>query len=431
VLGGVFICYRREDSAGFARLIYDRLAQRLQRDNVFFDVDNIEPGVDFFEILSERVGKCDALVAVIGKSWISAADKDNRRRLDDPDDFVRIEIEAALERGVRVIPVLIDGAAMPRASDLPDSLKKLVRRQYVEVSHSRFDSDVERLTRTLSSILENLRQRDAAQAESATRADEERRAREAAQTERVAREAAKKAEAAERARQSAEAEASKRADKDRPAREVAEAEEVRREKLAADRGEAWGQANLGVSYRDGRGGLPKYDREAARLFKLAADQGNAAGQANLGFFYENGRGGLPKDDREAARLYKLSADQGSATGQANLGVFNEYGLGGLPKDDREAARLYKLAADQGRATAQVNLGRFCEYGRGASRGACAICRGASSPSPQRAPSVSPPAIRAFRSRSVIPPGTSMSPRSGKPRTISSPSAISCPRTRSY
>jgi hypothetical protein len=245
VLGGVFICYRREDSAGFARLIYDRLAQRLQRDNVFFDVDNIEPGVDFFEILSERVGKCDALVAVIGKSWISAADKDNRRRLDDPDDFVRIEIEAALERGVRVIPVLIDGAAMPRASDLPDSLKKLVRRQYVEVSHSRFDSDVERLTRTLSSILENLRQRDAAQAESATRADEERRAREAAQTERVAREAAKKAEAAERARQSAEAEASKRADKDRPAREVAEAEEVRREKLAADRGEAWGQANLG------------------------------------------------------------------------------------------------------------------------------------------------------------------------------------------
>ena len=68
----------------------------------------------------------------------SAADKDNRRRLDDPDDFVRIEIEAALKRGVRVIPVLIDGAAMPRASDLPDSLKKLVRRQYVEVSHSRF-----------------------------------------------------------------------------------------------------------------------------------------------------------------------------------------------------------------------------------------------------------------------------------------------------
>jgi hypothetical protein len=114
VLGGVFICYRREDSAGYARLIYDRLAQRLQRDNVFFDVGNIEPGVDFFEILSERVGKCDALVAVIGRNWTSAADKDNRRRLDDPDDFVRIEIEAALERGVRVIPVLIDGAAMPR-----------------------------------------------------------------------------------------------------------------------------------------------------------------------------------------------------------------------------------------------------------------------------------------------------------------------------
>ena len=97
MLGGVFICYRREDSAGFARGIYDRLAQRLGRDNVFFDVDDIEPGLDFFEILSERVGKCDALVAVIGRNWISVADRNERRRLDDPDDFVRIEIEAALE----------------------------------------------------------------------------------------------------------------------------------------------------------------------------------------------------------------------------------------------------------------------------------------------------------------------------------------------
>ena len=100
-MGGVFISYRREDTAGFAGRIYDRLARRLGRDSVFIDVDNIAPGLDFVEVLSERVGQCDALVAVIGRGWASSADKDNRRRIDDPHDFVRIEIEAALERGVR------------------------------------------------------------------------------------------------------------------------------------------------------------------------------------------------------------------------------------------------------------------------------------------------------------------------------------------
>jgi hypothetical protein len=145
VLGGVFISYRREDSSGSARGIYDRLARRMGRKNVFFDVDNIPPGVDFVDTLSERVGKCDALIAVIGADWVSSVDKDNRRRIENPHDFVRIEIEAALERGIRVIPVLVDGAAMPRPDDLPDSLKKLVRRQGIEISHTRFDSDVKRL----------------------------------------------------------------------------------------------------------------------------------------------------------------------------------------------------------------------------------------------------------------------------------------------
>jgi hypothetical protein len=95
VLGGVFISYRREDSAASAGRVYDRLAQKLGSESVFFDVDNIQPGVDFFDVLTERVGKCDALVAVIGKNWVSSANENNRRRLDDPLDFVRIEIEGA------------------------------------------------------------------------------------------------------------------------------------------------------------------------------------------------------------------------------------------------------------------------------------------------------------------------------------------------
>ena len=162
--GGVFISYRRDDSAASAGRVYDRLARRLGAENVFFDVDNIPPGVDFVDVLSERVGKCDALVAVIGRDWTSAAGKDNRRRLDDPNDFVRIEIEAALTRGVRVIPVLVEGAAMPGADELPESLKKLARRQGIEISHNRFESDVERLTRALAMLEDEIRLRDAGEA---------------------------------------------------------------------------------------------------------------------------------------------------------------------------------------------------------------------------------------------------------------------------
>jgi hypothetical protein len=161
VTGGVFISYRREDSGGFAGRIYDRLASRLGRENVFFDVDTIPPGRDFVDVLSERVGKCDALLVVIGKHWVSSADSENHRRLDDPHDFVRVEIEAALSRDVPVIPVLVDGAAMPHPNDLPDGLAKLIRRQAVEVSHARFDSDAERLTQALAQLEEGMRQREA------------------------------------------------------------------------------------------------------------------------------------------------------------------------------------------------------------------------------------------------------------------------------
>jgi hypothetical protein len=149
---GVFICYRREDSAGFARLIYDRLTSKLGRDAVFFDVDNIPAGFDFVDILSERVGKCDTLIAVIGKDWVSSTDVHNRRRLDDRKDFVRIEIEAALERKIRVIPVLVNGAQMPEPDDLPTGIKALARRQGIEISHTRFDSDVDRLVRGLVTL---------------------------------------------------------------------------------------------------------------------------------------------------------------------------------------------------------------------------------------------------------------------------------------
>jgi hypothetical protein len=157
--GGVFISYRREDTLGSAGRIYDRLSRRLGRQNIFFDVDNIPPGADFFEVLTERVVACDVLIVIIGADWISSVDKDGQRRLEDPNDFVRVEIEAALQRRIRVIPVLVDGARMPKAAELPDSLKRLARRQSVEISHLRFDTDVKTLTRTLTKLQEEYRQR--------------------------------------------------------------------------------------------------------------------------------------------------------------------------------------------------------------------------------------------------------------------------------
>lgn len=135
-------------------------------------------------------------------------------------------------------------------------------------------------------------------------------------------------------------------------------------KIAADQGVAAAQSNLGSFYQNGRGGLPKDDVEAARLYKLAAGQGFAAAQNALGNFYHNGRGGLPKDDVEAARLYKLAADQGHASAQTNLGYFYQEGHGGLPKDDNAAVRLYKLAADQRSPFGQHSLAYFCQNGRG-------------------------------------------------------------------
>jgi uncharacterized protein YecT (DUF1311 family) len=171
VAGGVFISYRREDSGGFAGRIYDRLTRNLGPDNVFFDVDSIAPGVDFVDTLNDRLGRCDALVAVIGKSWLSIADADNRRRLDDPTDYVRLAIEAALQRSVRVIPVLVDGAALPKIANLPETLAKLTRRQAVEISLTRFDSDVERLVEALSALEDGIHRGAGATADPAAHDD--------------------------------------------------------------------------------------------------------------------------------------------------------------------------------------------------------------------------------------------------------------------
>ena len=143
--GRIFISYRRQDSAYPAGWLYDRLAERFGPDQIFKDVDSIELGDDFVETITNAVGSCDILLALIGQEWLDVASSDGSRRLDDPDDFVRLEIEAALQREVLLIPILVEGALMPRADQLPPSIAPLVRRQALELSPTRFRADTERL----------------------------------------------------------------------------------------------------------------------------------------------------------------------------------------------------------------------------------------------------------------------------------------------
>jgi hypothetical protein len=151
--GRVFISYRRDDAAYPAGWLFDRLASGLGRDKVFKDVDSIEPGDDFAAVIRTAVGSCDVLLALIGDRWLTITGKDGQRRLDDPGDFVRLEIEAALARGIRVIPVLVAGVRMPPASQFPASLAELTRRQTLELSPVRFESDTARLLKVLDKTL--------------------------------------------------------------------------------------------------------------------------------------------------------------------------------------------------------------------------------------------------------------------------------------
>jgi hypothetical protein len=111
-------------------------------------------GEDFVKAIETTVARCDVLIGLIGKNWITSKDDQGNRRLDNPEDFVRMEIGAALKRGIRVIPVLVDGAMMPRPADLPDDLKPLVRRQALAITDTSFDGDCQRLVANIKQILE-------------------------------------------------------------------------------------------------------------------------------------------------------------------------------------------------------------------------------------------------------------------------------------
>jgi len=149
---GIFVSYRREDASHVAGRLADRLAQRFGTSNIFIDVDSIEPGTDFAEAIQDAIGRCHVLLALIGLEWASVADETGRRRLDNPDDYVVLELRAALARNLRVIPVLVDGADVPAREVLPPTLQPLVRRNAVRLDHETFRSDAASLVQRLAEL---------------------------------------------------------------------------------------------------------------------------------------------------------------------------------------------------------------------------------------------------------------------------------------
>ena len=152
--GHIFVSYRRSDSADVAGRIYDRLVGKFGKDPIFKDVDSIPLGLDFKDYLEQKVSECDALLAIIGDHWLDASDSSGKRRLEDPTDFVRIEIQSALARGIPVIPLLVRDAHMPPEASLPISLRKLVYRNGIPIrSDPDFHRDMDRLISALEKYI--------------------------------------------------------------------------------------------------------------------------------------------------------------------------------------------------------------------------------------------------------------------------------------
>jgi len=146
---GIFISYRHDDTAGYAGRLADDLTEKLGPGAVFMDIQALKPGIDYVEAIEQSIGACDTLILLIGRRWLTTTDEQGRRRLDDPVDLHRIEVASALKRGLRVIPVLVDGGRMPRQEELPADLALLARRQAYKIDDARWRYDVQQLVEVL------------------------------------------------------------------------------------------------------------------------------------------------------------------------------------------------------------------------------------------------------------------------------------------
>lgn len=153
-MAGTFISYRRDDAAGYAGRLHESLERRLGAPQLFRDVDTLQPGQDFVKAIEARLAACEVMLVIIGREWLDARNAAGLRRLDDPFDFVRLEIAAGLARAdVLVVPVLVEGASMPAAAQLPENMQTLARRHAVSVRDETWDADVDRLAAVVEKVV--------------------------------------------------------------------------------------------------------------------------------------------------------------------------------------------------------------------------------------------------------------------------------------
>ena len=145
----IFISYRKDDSKWNTQLLYDRLSHYFSPRAIFKDFNTIKPGEDYRQVINEALKKCHILLVIIGKNWLNSSDENGRQRLQNPEDLLRIEIETALSRNIRVIPILFDNITIPSKALLPESLWPLVFKQSVSVSESNFDYDIKHLAEAI------------------------------------------------------------------------------------------------------------------------------------------------------------------------------------------------------------------------------------------------------------------------------------------
>lgn len=157
-MGSIFLSYRRSDSEGYAGRLWDRIAAKFGTRNVFMDVDSIDPGDRFPEILAQALESSDVLVAIVGPNWVGST-REGKRRIDEKEDFVRVEVAGAMSRGILVIPVLVGGATLPPPKELPHDLATLASFNAIEVRHTRFDDDVQPLLAALDAALQQAKTR--------------------------------------------------------------------------------------------------------------------------------------------------------------------------------------------------------------------------------------------------------------------------------
>jgi hypothetical protein len=149
----IFISYRRSDTAGYAGRLYDTLKNYFGEDRLFFDVDTIKPGVDFEQKIKSELDRSAVVLVLIGEHWLGARDMSGARRLDNPHDYVRLEVGTALSKNMAVIPVLLQGAPVPSGNELPEPLSELSRRNAVRLSDENWSSDLSLLASVLKNTL--------------------------------------------------------------------------------------------------------------------------------------------------------------------------------------------------------------------------------------------------------------------------------------